>query len=68
MIQVSTNQEKISLNEPPSLFMIKTIFLETFKKKGIETNMEIDDFEVKHLPYISSQLNKQFTKKKFDYL
>ncbi len=28
----TTNQKKISLNELPSLFMIKTIFIGTFKK------------------------------------
>ena len=37
-----------TLNEPPSLFMIKILFMEISKKKEIEKELEIEDFEVKY--------------------
>ncbi|PKK57698.1 hypothetical protein RhiirC2_797577, partial [Rhizophagus irregularis] len=36
-------QEKIVLNEPPSLFMIKTLFIKIYKEKECK-NVEINDF------------------------
>jgi len=39
-------QEKIILNKPPSLFMIKFLFMKFFKEKKTKKN-EIDNFEVK---------------------
>ena len=42
---VSTSQEKIPLNELPSLFMIKVLFMKTSKKEKVVTNYEIYDFE-----------------------
>ncbi|CAB4386519.1 unnamed protein product [Rhizophagus irregularis] len=36
-------QEKIVLNEPPSLFMIKTFFIKIYKEKECK-NVEINDF------------------------
>ncbi|CAG8751189.1 22334_t:CDS:2 [Rhizophagus irregularis] len=37
-------QEKIILNEPPSLFMIKTLFIKIYKEKEYRKNVEINDF------------------------
>ena len=51
---------EISLHEPPSLFMIKTIFIETSKKnkkKKVEKNLETSDFEVM---YILFQLDRKY--------
>jgi hypothetical protein len=39
-------QEKIILNEPPSLFMIKTLFIKIYKEKECKKNVEINDFNV----------------------
>lgn len=39
-------REKIILNEPPSLFMIKTLFIKIYKEKESKNNVEINDFNV----------------------
>ena len=51
-----TNQEKISLSEPPSLFMIKTIFIETSKKnkRDVKNQTKIEDYEVIFYTFIIS--------------
>ncbi|RGB35509.1 hypothetical protein C1646_759287 [Rhizophagus diaphanus] len=44
----SINHEKyenIILKNPPSLFMIKVLFVKIFKEKEIKKNVEINDFE-----------------------
>ena len=40
------NQEKIILDKPPSLFIIKFIFIKIFKEKEIKKDVEINDFKV----------------------
>ena len=40
------NQEKIILDKPPSLFMIKFIFIKIFKEKETKKDVEINDFKV----------------------
>lgn len=39
-------QENIILKNPPSLFMIKVLFIKIFKENEIKTNIEINNFEV----------------------
>jgi hypothetical protein len=64
-----TNWE-IPINESPSLFMIKTVFMETVKnKKKVEKNSEISDFEVTCILFLTKQkLASTGTKILFDYL
>ena len=40
------NQEKIILDKPSSLFMIKFIFIKIFKEKETKKDVEINDFKV----------------------
>ncbi|RGB30528.1 hypothetical protein C1646_765239 [Rhizophagus diaphanus] len=37
--------ENIILKNPPSLFMIKVLFVKIFKEKEIKKNVEINDFK-----------------------
>jgi len=43
------DQKNQKINKPPSLFMIKVLFIKIFKENEIKKNVEIDDFEVKYL-------------------
>jgi hypothetical protein len=57
----STTLIPTTLNEPPSLFMIKTLFIEFYKKQEIEKKLEIEKKEIE-----KKEIEKEEIKKKIE--
>ncbi|GBB90788.1 hypothetical protein RclHR1_17880003 [Rhizophagus clarus] len=55
---ISIDHEKQENKNPPSLFMIKVLFIKIFKENEIKTNMEINNFEKFGLCHVTSHTDR----------